>query len=432
MGGVRWPVSSFAEPDSAHNNSFDMEASRYFYRRCQELGVPLIVVGRDACYEVAAPKDIYEELGNTESEIGKRLRDAAHSTIDDLRRRAASTGAERRGLPSRCDAQWFADNFCHGNPEVLVRPLQESVWDLVVAFNLYDVVALALAVPLLREAFVSPQCVVEVNGVSHCFVGCAPGAPAFRSGKARRACAKLVAEGPLKGHATRCADGDIPAMRDSSMVFADGKPARRGGFVRGRFDGRRGEGFCFVVPRYSGGGCSNQSSHGAHDGPAGRGQGRPRLGGRALTIRSRVSALRGLPLMPPFLHLCLPAGRVRGIAPPNAGGLSVTAKSVATSPVAVARGTGLRRPCTVCCGRCFRACARTRARGVARRAGLRVAVMRVRSDPCRVNARTQRYSPAHDRLAATSVGPRLVVDGGVSELVGEREKTRHEDLVASR
>ena len=27
MGGVRWPVSSFAEPDSAHNNSFDMEAS---------------------------------------------------------------------------------------------------------------------------------------------------------------------------------------------------------------------------------------------------------------------------------------------------------------------------------------------------------------------------------------------------------------------
>ena len=57
--------------------------------------MPLIVVGRDACYEVAAPKDIYEELGNTESEIGKRLRDAAHETIDDLRRRAASTGAER-------------------------------------------------------------------------------------------------------------------------------------------------------------------------------------------------------------------------------------------------------------------------------------------------------------------------------------------------
>ena len=223
MGGVRWPVSEYAEPDSAHNNSFDMEASEYFYRRCQDLGVPLIVVGRDACYEVAAPKTIYEELGNTESAIGKRLRDAAHQTIDDLRRRAASTGPERRGLPARCDAQWFADNFCHGNPEVLVRPLQESVWDLVVAFNLYDVVALALAVPLLREAFVSPQCVVEVNGVSHCFVGCAPGAPAFRNGKARRACAKLVAEGPLKGHATRCSDGDIPAMRDSSLVFTDGK-----------------------------------------------------------------------------------------------------------------------------------------------------------------------------------------------------------------
>jgi len=33
----------------------------------------------------------------------------------------------------------------------------------------------------------------------------------------------LVAEGPLKGHATRCSDGDIPAMRDSSLVFTDGK-----------------------------------------------------------------------------------------------------------------------------------------------------------------------------------------------------------------
>ena len=42
----------FLEPDDAQNNEFDRPAARFFYRRCQELGVPLIVVTRDAVMAV--------------------------------------------------------------------------------------------------------------------------------------------------------------------------------------------------------------------------------------------------------------------------------------------------------------------------------------------------------------------------------------------
>ena len=53
MGGVE-PVEAGAaeegevllKPDTANNNTFDAVASEYFYRRVQEIGVPLVVVSR--------------------------------------------------------------------------------------------------------------------------------------------------------------------------------------------------------------------------------------------------------------------------------------------------------------------------------------------------------------------------------------------------
>ena len=43
----------------AHNNQFDVEGSDYFYRRCQELRVPMIVVSRHAAYACPMPRSIY-------------------------------------------------------------------------------------------------------------------------------------------------------------------------------------------------------------------------------------------------------------------------------------------------------------------------------------------------------------------------------------
>ena len=41
-------------PDTANNNTFDPVASAFFYRRCQEIGVPLVIVSRWAAYAAKA------------------------------------------------------------------------------------------------------------------------------------------------------------------------------------------------------------------------------------------------------------------------------------------------------------------------------------------------------------------------------------------
>ena len=60
MGGVEPIEAGAAEegevllrPDTANNNTFDAVASEYFYRRVQEIRVPLVVVSRWAA--CAAP-----------------------------------------------------------------------------------------------------------------------------------------------------------------------------------------------------------------------------------------------------------------------------------------------------------------------------------------------------------------------------------------
>ena len=60
MGGVE-PVepagpdeATLLVPDTANNNTFDPVASAFFYRRCQEIGVPLVIVSRWAAYAAKA------------------------------------------------------------------------------------------------------------------------------------------------------------------------------------------------------------------------------------------------------------------------------------------------------------------------------------------------------------------------------------------
>ena len=66
MGGVQYPVEGeFLIPDTAANNQFDPEAAAYFYRRCQELCVPLVIVSRLAAYTCPVPRQIYDDLAQT-------------------------------------------------------------------------------------------------------------------------------------------------------------------------------------------------------------------------------------------------------------------------------------------------------------------------------------------------------------------------------
>ena len=137
MVGVKpFEPGSMLEPDSAHNNMFDLEAAQFVHRRCQELGIPLLVVSRHAAYSCTVPRQMYDELAATGSHIGKHLQMIQRSSIERLWQRAASPegSAERAGLPARCDKQWFAATFCAGKGAE--RDAGASIWDLVVSFNM--------------------------------------------------------------------------------------------------------------------------------------------------------------------------------------------------------------------------------------------------------------------------------------------------------
>ena len=162
-GGAFLGQPQWLKADSAHNNQFDAKAANFFYLRCQQLGVPLIVVSRFAAYATPIRRNTYDELALMGGAIGWRLRNVQRMTITDLWRRAcAPEGDGRRGLPMRCDKKWFANTFCGGEGED--RDGDEPIWDLIKTFNMYDSVALLAAVPLLRERFFKPSYTLKGPG----------------------------------------------------------------------------------------------------------------------------------------------------------------------------------------------------------------------------------------------------------------------------
>ena len=96
-------------------------------------------------------------------------------------------------MPERCDPRWFRDTFCNGRGEDLGAG--DDVWDLVVGFNLYDVIALLACCPALRAAHFSPHS-VNVAGVRHQVVGRGDAATGVRDADALR---KALADGIRDG-----------------------------------------------------------------------------------------------------------------------------------------------------------------------------------------------------------------------------------------
>jgi inosine-uridine nucleoside N-ribohydrolase len=159
---------SLLEPDTAHNNEFDHDASAFFYRRCQELNVPLIVVSRFCAYQCQMPRKIYDDMAATGSSIGKHLKDSQATSIEQLWKRANAEGAARTGLPPRCDRTWFCDTFCGG--EGKERDGGAPIWDLIVAFNMYDPLALVASVPQLASKYFEFE-EVRVGNTTHRVAG---------------------------------------------------------------------------------------------------------------------------------------------------------------------------------------------------------------------------------------------------------------------
>lgn len=159
-------------PDTANNNTFDMDAAKFFHKRCQELGIPLVIVTRWAAYAAKVPVSCYNELASNGSWIGCRLRNAQRASIENLWARAASpSGSEsRHGLPDRCDRAWFLNTFCAG-VDAPGRGPSDTIWDLIAGFMQYDTVATLASIPILRDRFFTPCNVPGLHGVVHKVIG---------------------------------------------------------------------------------------------------------------------------------------------------------------------------------------------------------------------------------------------------------------------
>eukprot|EP00930_Biecheleria_cincta_P069159 TRINITY_DN56937_c0_g1_i1.p1 TRINITY_DN56937_c0_g1~~TRINITY_DN56937_c0_g1_i1.p1 ORF type:complete len:928 (+),score=150.89 TRINITY_DN56937_c0_g1_i1:3-2786(+) len=172
MGGMKttelMPDSTLMlEPTDAHNNMFDFEAAKFFYRRCQELSIPLIVLSRFTAYGCPVRKTVYDLAVRcpVPNPIVCRLQRAQRESIETLWQNVCDGGK----LPARCTKEWFCNTFCDGKGTE--RTHKDKMWDLVKSFNMYDPLALLAALPHTRQRFFDPDICVGIGNVQHFNIG---------------------------------------------------------------------------------------------------------------------------------------------------------------------------------------------------------------------------------------------------------------------
>lgn len=160
----------FMEPDKASNNEFDPEAAKFLYRRLQELNIALTVLSREAAYACPVPRNHYDHMVETGNAVGLKLHDFQKRLIEAVWRRAnyPADDVRRERLPNRCDRNWFLNAFCGGKGAE--RKAEDSIWDLILQFFLYDPMTLVAAVPDLRDKFFAPE-IAKVGTAQHEVIG---------------------------------------------------------------------------------------------------------------------------------------------------------------------------------------------------------------------------------------------------------------------
>lgn len=155
--------------ETAHNNCFDLPAAKFFYQRVQELGIQLIVLSRFAAYGCPVQRSVYDLMVRcpVPNPVVCRLHAAQRASIERLWRDVCT--GER--LPARCDRKWYCDTFCNG--QGCDRAPNDSMWDLVQNFNMYDPLALLASIPAWREWFFKPDLYIGQGGVEHLIIGSA-------------------------------------------------------------------------------------------------------------------------------------------------------------------------------------------------------------------------------------------------------------------
>ncbi|MCA9064378.1 MAG: nucleoside hydrolase, partial [Planctomycetaceae bacterium] len=166
MGGVESEPDArgFAVADRrAYNNLMHQESADYTYAQLQELRIPLVVVTKEAAYAAAAPRDFYDDIGDTGHPIGISLKDQQMRAMQHL-----WEGIHAGRLPPALTPKWFFTTFTDVDLETSAGQAVfdtagknalsfGEIWRLVTKFNLYDPLALLAATPGVDELLFRPQ-----------------------------------------------------------------------------------------------------------------------------------------------------------------------------------------------------------------------------------------------------------------------------------
>ena len=90
----------------AYNNTTHQPSADYVYERLQELGIPLVVVTKEAAYAAAAPRGFYEGMAATGNPIGVYLRDQQKRSLHNL-----WSGIQQGHMPPALTSEWFFETF---------------------------------------------------------------------------------------------------------------------------------------------------------------------------------------------------------------------------------------------------------------------------------------------------------------------------------
>jgi inosine-uridine nucleoside N-ribohydrolase len=142
--------------EAAQNNKADMSAAHRFVAKACELLVPLVIVSRHAAGAVQVPRAMFDTLGKEGGAVGQKLKDCQAMCIRRLWNAINAPVDQphlRRGLPPRCDQQWFMDTFCEGQKVDLAKG-DEGVWDAVRGLNCYTLLAMLMALPPIVNRYI--------------------------------------------------------------------------------------------------------------------------------------------------------------------------------------------------------------------------------------------------------------------------------------
>ncbi len=176
MGGVQSKLDErgFVVADRrAYNNVTHQPSADFVYTRLQELGVPLIVVTKEAAYSAATPRNFYDGIAATKHPIGVYLKEQQFQSLKHL-----WEGIQKGHLNPQLTSEWFFNTFTDvdsKSPEgkrVLTEGITHAddfslIWSHVSKFNLYDPIALLAATPgadkFLFQASVPADCRANVQ-----------------------------------------------------------------------------------------------------------------------------------------------------------------------------------------------------------------------------------------------------------------------------